>query len=143
MAADQSALAWRGIHHIALITPDLDATVHFYRDVLGMQVSDIYPSREGRGRHCLVFAKPNDSDTWGLHFFERSLTSDPFTSTAGALLHIAFRLPDEASANILRERLHGDDVQITEIQELGTFLFSDNNRIILEATWPREQTPMY
>lgn len=29
---------WRGIHHLALITPDRDETVRFYRDVLGMHL---------------------------------------------------------------------------------------------------------
>jgi catechol 2,3-dioxygenase-like lactoylglutathione lyase family enzyme len=63
IAVKKAQLSWRGIHHIALATANLDATVRFYEDVLGMQVSEIAPSEEGRGRHCLIFVKPGDDDT--------------------------------------------------------------------------------
>lgn len=53
------------------------------------------------------------------------------------MLHIAFRLVDDQAANALRERLRTADVAITEIEELGSFVFSDNNGILLEATWPK------
>ena len=29
---------WRGINHLALVTPDMDATVRFYHGVLGMRI---------------------------------------------------------------------------------------------------------
>ena len=29
---------WSGFHHIALMTRDLDATIRFYVDVLGMEI---------------------------------------------------------------------------------------------------------
>ena len=126
-------LPWRGIHHIALTTSDLESTLRFYGDILGMSVSEIYPSREGRGRHSLVFAKLNDPETWGLHFFERS------GSEAGStpLLHIAFRLADASAADNLRARLQHNQIAITEIPELGSFLFSDNNGLLLEVTYPQ------
>lgn len=127
---------WRGIHHIALATTDLDATRQFYADVLGMSASDIFPSREGRGRHCLVFVKPGDPETWGLHIFER-LRSAGTHAVEAPLLHIAFRLPDDASAQSLRERLRAHGVEITEIPELGSFIFWDNNGIMLEVTVPK------
>ncbi|WP_188995545.1 VOC family protein [Paenibacillus nasutitermitis] len=66
-------LPWNGIHHIALNTADLDATIRFYRDVLGMHTSVIGPSQEGRGRHCLIFFKPKDGNECGFHFFERPI----------------------------------------------------------------------
>jgi catechol 2,3-dioxygenase-like lactoylglutathione lyase family enzyme len=139
----EGALPWHGIHHIALATRNLDATITFYRDVLGMVVSDVFPSREGRGRHCLIFVKPGDCDIWGLHFFERAASepvgsrrSEPPTASEGPLLHIAFRLPDNDAARTLRERLRQHGVAITEIEELGTFVFWDSNGMMLEVTWP-------
>src|SRR5581483_10013526 len=62
LAEQAFQLPWSGIHHIALLTTDLDATIRFYRDVLGMPTSEIFPSKEGRGRHCLIFVKPNDDN---------------------------------------------------------------------------------
>jgi catechol 2,3-dioxygenase-like lactoylglutathione lyase family enzyme len=95
-----AVLPWRGIHHLALVTPDLDATLRFYNEIMEMPVSEIYPSREGRGRHAFVFVKPGDSETWGLHFFERSIEQP----ASDALLHIAFGLPHQAAAHALRDR---------------------------------------
>ena len=37
-SAQDTPPSWQGIHHLALATRDLDATVRFYRDVLGMPV---------------------------------------------------------------------------------------------------------
>ena len=136
---------WQGFHHIALVTPDLEATIHFYQDVLGMQVGQIHPARDGNGRHC--FIKPGASKTWGLHFFEQPdaqlfpypETLARFTFIPGALQHIAFALPDEAAALTLRERLQAHGVPLTGINELGLVrntLFLDNNGMPLEAAWP-------
>lgn len=129
-----------------MVTPDLDATLAFYGDVLGMQVGDIYPSVGERGRHC--FIKPGTGETWGLHFFEHVQAelfphpglTERFAFVAGALQHIAFGLPTEADALALRECLHAHDVPTTDINTLGpirNFLFIDNNGMQLEATWPK------
>jgi catechol 2,3-dioxygenase-like lactoylglutathione lyase family enzyme len=137
-------LSYRGFHHIALATSDLDATIRFYKDVLGMQVSEIAPPREGRGRHCLIFVKQGDDDVWGFHFFESQQvkSSGPRRLEEGytgeALLHIALRLSDEAAARALRRQLDSAHMHITDIPELGTFVFSDNNGVLLEATWHQE-----
>jgi len=141
----RDGLPWGGIHHIALATHDLAETLHFYHQVLGMEVSDMYPSRAGRGRHAIVLVKPSDSETLGLHFFERiellrptqPATLESSSSGVGSLLHIALRLPNAAAAAALRERLMVQQVQITEIVELGSFVFSDNNALLLEVTWPQ------
>lgn len=133
-------IPWRGIHHIAFVTADLAATVRFYKDVLGMAVGPIAPSEAGRGRHCIIFAKPDDPNTWGFHFFERPTVETTLGASdehpASLVPHVALRLPDEIAANTLRERLKNSHVAITEIPELGSFVFFDNNRLCLEVTWP-------
>ena len=133
----ESGLPWRGIHHVALRTTDLEATIKFYRDGMGMAVSDIAPDQGGRGRHCLVLVKPGDSETWGLHFFERPGPAE--NANRQTLLHIAFRLPDQASAQLLRERLCRYKVELTELPELNSFVCWDNNGLMLETTWPVPQ----
>src|SRR5215207_9264974 len=137
---NDTSLNWRGIHHIALATSDIEATIAFYKDILNMQVSDIFPSKDNRGRHCLVFVKPGDAETWGLHFFERLVklpdtTSLEIAASQGHLLHIAFRVLDVSTAYVLRQNLERNNIPITDIEELGTFVFWDNNGIMLEITW--------
>lgn len=133
---------WRGFHHIALVTPDLDATIRFYGDILKMHVGEI----QSRGqRHC--FIKPGTSDTWGIHFFEYAdaqIAAYPdirerFAFVPGALQHLAFALPNEVAALALRDRLLDYHVEMTPINTIGpirNFLFMDNNGVLLEATWP-------
>jgi hypothetical protein len=106
-----------------------------------MQVGEIM---ERGTRHC--FIKPGDSGSWGLHVFEHPSAevypypdpSERFVFIQGALQHIAFALPDEQSALSLREHLQRRGVEVTGINDLGrvrNFLFLDNNRMLLEATW--------
>lgn len=70
MAAESDTLAsppWRGFHHVALVTRDLDATMRFYDQVLGMEVGSIAPATELHGRHCAI--RPGSQpDRLGLHF---------------------------------------------------------------------------
>jgi Lactoylglutathione lyase and related lyases len=132
-------IPWQGIHHIALATADLDATIRFYRDVLGMVCSGVAPSREGRGRHCLIMVTPDDDNQWGFHFFERPVaksTLGPSDAYPKSFVpHVALRLPDRAAAHTLRERLHRAQVTVTDT-DLGTYVFFDNNDLCLEVTWP-------
>lgn len=139
------AFNWQGIHHIALLTEDLDATRHFYKEVLGMHLGPIAPSTQGRGRHCVILVKPNDDNMLGFHFFERPNASSPSHlvgegNVPSLVPHIALRLSDEAEATALRERLNQARVEITEIPQLGSFLIVDNNHLCLEITWPRAKS---
>jgi catechol 2,3-dioxygenase-like lactoylglutathione lyase family enzyme len=138
----QTQIAWRGFHHIALATPDLDATIQFYGGILGMHVGEV---QERSQRHC--FIKPGSSDTWGMQFFETDDTeifpypgiTERFAFIPGALQHIAFALPDEQAAMDLRKHLAAHGIDMTPINTIGpirNFLFMDNNGVLLEATWP-------
>jgi catechol 2,3-dioxygenase-like lactoylglutathione lyase family enzyme len=150
-SAGTSPVPWAGFHHVALVTPDLDATVAFYRDVLGMHAGEV---RVGGGvvaaRHC--FVRPGaDAATWGLHFFEHPGASLPRYPGGlaglraagfipGALQHVAFALPDAAAADALRARLAARGVEATPTGTIGSLqnlLFFDPHGLLLEATWPR------
>lgn len=135
---------WRGFHHIALVTPDLDATIDFYRDVLGMKVLFTLPATDINGRHAAIL--PGEGFL-GLHFFEQpdaKLFTPPDLKTMywlpGALHHISFALPDKAAGLALRERLQSHGIAMTEVMLQGgivyNMLFQDNNGMLLEAAWP-------
>jgi catechol 2,3-dioxygenase-like lactoylglutathione lyase family enzyme len=142
-------IVWRGFHHVAVVTQDLDETVRFYRDLLGMQAGEVV-DRTAQGavsRHC--FIKPGEAETWGLHFFEApdaephgaagKLDDESLLGTVG-MQHVAFALPDEAEGLALRERLRDAGVETTDVGNIGSIrntLFFDNNGLLLEATWPK------
>ncbi len=138
-----TAPRWLGFHHVALLTPDLDATIAFYEDVLGMQVGEVVPARGEQGKHC--FIRPGKTEAWGLHYFEQGearifqFPEEMGRSSwiPGALQHVAFALSGAADADALRERLSRSGVLVMEIENPAArgLLFRDNNGILLEATW--------
>ena len=143
----QTAPAWEGVHHVTLVTRDLDATARFYEEVLGMSVQGL-DALGPLGRHCLI--DPGAGRMRGLHFIERpdaelgtqaeALEGPPPFVIGGAFQHVAFALPDRTAALALRERLRERNLVTTEIIDTGpmsNLMFADNNGILLEATWPR------
>jgi catechol 2,3-dioxygenase-like lactoylglutathione lyase family enzyme len=135
--------AWQGVNHIALVTPDLDATIHFYQNLLGFRLLAVLPPNDLHGRHCMLW--PGGLGL-GLHFFERAdaqIFTHPDALSAlhfvpGALQHISFTLQDEEAGQALRQRLHELGIQSTEIMDQGpvyNFLFLDPHGIQLEAAW--------
>jgi catechol 2,3-dioxygenase-like lactoylglutathione lyase family enzyme len=147
---------WQGFHHIALVTRNLDETIHFYQNVLEMQPGTVYPAFKQRGRHC--FIRPGNVETWGIHFFEypdaqisqsdeelKRLAENPsaeelYSFLPGALQHIAFAVQCEVEGLILRTKLISEGIIMTDIYDQGrirNFIFTDNNGIQLEVAWPK------
>ena len=144
---------WSGFHHIALVTRDLDATMRFYSDVLGMDVIFVAPAGDLHGRHCAI-RLGGDPDRLGLHFFEypkaplfgpedRPLVSAVFDPGATFLSHISLALPNEAAGLALQERLTRHNVVMSPVMDQGgiwNIAFFDNNGLPLEAAWPKQAT---
>lgn len=142
------ALPWREIHHLALTTRDLEATIRFYTDVLGMHATDIAPANPIHGRTCTI--KPSPTATSELHFFEQAdahpiqlhpeMLQRLIFPTVGAH-HIAFALPDATAGSRLQERLQAAGISTTPVMDQGdvyNLLFQDNNDLLLEANWRKE-----
>jgi len=129
---------WRGINHLALVTPDMDATVRFYAGVLGMRLSATLLA--GPMRH--YFFEMADGNT--VAFFEVKGV-ETFAKGAGAPLdraiqldHLSFNVPDEHALEMLRRRLLAAGSEITEVVDHGimrSVYFTDPNGIALEASW--------
>ena len=139
----ETAPAWQGVHHLALVTPDLEATLHFYRDLLGLRLVARLPPGEGHGRHAILSV---GGPGLGLHFFEEA-SAQIFTSPEalsrlnwipGALQHVALALPDEEAGQALLARLQRLGIQTTEIMDQAltrNFLLLDNIGLLLEVAW--------
>ncbi|HSH78065.1 MAG TPA: VOC family protein [Herpetosiphonaceae bacterium] len=136
-------LRWRGAHHLALVTRDLDATVRFYHGLLDMPLLAAMEPMPYHGRHCFFAA-----GSFLMHFFEDAgaeIAAPPhgwernrITFVPGAAQHIAVSLEDETDLVALRERLMAAGVAVTEMMNQGPllqFLFVDNNGLMIEANW--------
>lgn len=129
---------WRGINHLALVTPDMDTTVRFYTGVLGMPL--VTTLMAGPMRHYFFEMSPHNT----VAFFE---VKDATTFEKGAgspapypvqLDHISFDLPDEHALVTLQTRLRAAGTAVTEIVDHGVMksvYFTDPNGIALEASY--------
>lgn len=129
---------WRGINHLALVTPDMDSTVRFYAGVLGMRLAATLMA--GPMRH--YFFEMQDGNT--VAFFEVE-GMETFAKPAGGpsdraiqLDHLSFNVPDEYALELLRKRLLAAGSEVTTVVDHGimrSIYFHDPNGIALEASW--------
>ncbi|HXA30411.1 MAG TPA: VOC family protein [Candidatus Angelobacter sp.] len=135
---------WRGVNHLALVTPDMDATVRFYHGVLGMPL--VATLMAGPMRH--YFFKIDESNT--VAFFEWQ-GSDTFRKPAGwpthhplQFDHLSFNLPDRAALLDMQDRLRSAGTEVTEVVDHGmikSIYFTDPCGIALEASyWETDAT---
>jgi catechol 2,3-dioxygenase-like lactoylglutathione lyase family enzyme len=135
-----TAPAWSGINHLALVTADMDATVRFYHGVLGARLVATVGTTEFR--HYFFDVGPQCT----VAFFEYAdMPLEPFAKAAGVpdkrapqFDHLALNLPDEDALHALRQRLMDAGCEVTEIVDHGSIrsvYFTDPNGIALEASW--------
>jgi catechol 2,3-dioxygenase-like lactoylglutathione lyase family enzyme len=130
MAATPDSVHWRGVNHLALVTPDMDATVRFWHGVLGARLVatigtpafrhyffDVGPGNtiaffEYAGQHLDMYAKP---------------AGVPYDK-ASQFDHLSLNLPDEEALLRLRDRLKSHDCEVTDVVDHGfirSIYFSD------------------
>ena len=132
---------YHGIHHLAMATNDMDKTVRFYRDVLGMPLIATTGDRaRGRSRHYFFQLGPQQT----IAFFEWPGMLEEFHKPAGMPArgrvqfdHVAFGVASVAELAKLRLELQDKGVEVTEIIDHGfcqSIYFTDPNGIALEAS---------
>lgn len=138
---DENALPnWRGINHLALVTPDMDATVRFWHGALGARL--VATLAVGPMRHYFFQIGPQNT----VAFFEWS-NADITTYQKPAGIppdfptqfdHVSFNVADEDALHHLQDRLRASRVEVTEVVDHGflhSIYFNDPNGIALEASW--------
>ena len=90
--ADQRpASTARGLHHTALISSDVEATVRFYQDVLGFPLTELIDNRDYPGSSHFFFDLGNQTL---LGFFDfPGLGLQPGVESIGSVQHIAISVP--------------------------------------------------
>ncbi|HEX6239050.1 MAG TPA: VOC family protein [Acidimicrobiales bacterium] len=140
MSATPDPIHWRGVHHLALVTDDMDATVRFYHGVLDARL--VITLATPAFRH--YFFEFDQGNT--VAFFEyRDQELDTFAKPAGVpdpqasqFDHLSLALADEEALLRLRDRLKEHDCEVTDVVDHGilrSIYFTDPNGIALEASW--------
>ena len=110
-AGDRPASSARGVHHIALMSSDVERTVNFYQGVLGFPLTEIFENRDYKGSNHFFFDIGNGNL---LAFFDfPGLDLGPYAEVLGGLHHIAISVePDQWAA--ARDRLAEAGVEYVE-----------------------------
>lgn len=143
---EHDAPRWRGVHHLALTTNDMDATTRFYHGVLGMRIVATIATPDFK--HYFFEVGPGNT----VAFFEwRNHDVGRIEKPAGIppgyptqFDHLSFHLQDERALLDLRVRLEHFGCEVTEIVDhdiMKSVYFTDPNGISLEASyWVADST---
>ncbi len=140
MSEHENRPYWRGVHHLALITTDMDKTVRFYHGVLGARL--VITIATPAFRH--YFFEFDQGNT--VAFFEYiDQPVETYSKPAGVPYpqaaqfdHLSLGLADEEALLRLRDRLKEHNCEVTDVVDHGTLrsiYFNDPNGIALEASW--------
>jgi catechol 2,3-dioxygenase-like lactoylglutathione lyase family enzyme len=140
MANDRENPRWRGVHHLALVTTDMDATTRFYHGVLGARLVATVATDDFK--HYFFEFGPGST----VAFFQYLHAEvESFAKPAGVPFpraaqfdHLSLALPDEEALLALRERLKEADCEVTDVIDHGflrSVYFNDPSGIALEASW--------
>src|SRR5918911_3643711 len=146
MTVEPDTVQWRGVHHLALITTDMDATVRFYHGVLDARL--VITLATPAFRH--YFFEFDQGNT--VAFFEYiDQPVETYAKPAGVPFpqasqfdHLSLALVDEEALLRLRDRLKEHDCEVTDVVDHGTLhsiYFTDPSGIALEAScWLADPT---
>jgi catechol 2,3-dioxygenase-like lactoylglutathione lyase family enzyme len=123
--------AARGIHHVALLSSDVERTIRFYQDLLEFPLTEIFENRDYAGSSHFFFDLGHGNL---LAFFDfPGLDLGPYDEVLGGLHHVAISVEPERWQR-LRDKLYAAGVGYQE--EGGTSLYfndPDGARIELIA----------
>jgi catechol 2,3-dioxygenase len=131
------------IGHVALWSSDLDRAIAFYRDVLGLQVTQ--DMREEPTPRPLVFLSASGSYHHHVGLIEQRGETSPSQGRAG-LFHFALLYPDRrelarALKRLLDHDYHIDSMRDYGISEVVNIHDPDGNGVELCYDRPAEQWP--
>lgn len=130
----------QGIHHLAFITQDLEQTIRFYRDLLGLELE----AGIGKAGYRHYFFLLGDGSTQiaffeyeGASIMERKFPGDRTDKPLG-FDHVSMSVESKEDLFALKDLLEAAEVHVHGAVDHGMFwsiYFYDPNNVPLEATW--------
>ena len=110
--------AARGVHHVALLSSDVERTIGFYQDLLELPLTEVFGNRDYQGSTHFFFDIGHGN---ALAFFDfPGLDLGPYAERLGGLHHLAISVEPERWQH-LRAKLREAGVSVHE--EGGTSLY--------------------
>ena len=120
--------AARGVHHLALISADVERTVHFYQDLLEFPLTDMFENRDLPGSTHFFFDIGNGN---ALAFFDLpGVHPGPYAEVLGGLHHLAISVA-ASTWERLRAKLETAGVECLNIETSLYFRDPDGARLEL------------
>ena len=130
---------WQGINHLALVTPDMDATVRFWHGVLGAELVGTIGTPEFRHYFFRI------GDASSVAFFEYADADVPRVEKVAGVFdersphfdHVALNVADDTELLKLQKRLRDAGCEVTDVVDhivVHSIYFTDPNGIALEAS---------
>ena len=118
LRADRPGSTARGLHHTALISSDVEATIRFYQDVLGFPLTELIENRDYPGSSHFFFDIGNGNL---LAFFDLpGLDLGEYAEVLGGLHHLAISVEPQRWAH-LKTKL--DAAGVDYLEESGTSVY--------------------
>jgi catechol 2,3-dioxygenase-like lactoylglutathione lyase family enzyme len=115
---DRPPSSARGLHHMALLSSDVERTIRFYQDVLEFPLTEIFENRDYRGSNHFFFDIGNGNL---LAFFDfPGLDLGPYAEVLGGLHHVAISMESERW-NRIKDKL--DEAGVPYLHESGTSIY--------------------
>ncbi len=147
----EPAIEFRGLHHLALVCSDMERTVDFYTNTLGMKLNKGFDLDGGYGQH-FFFDMGNGSEL-AFFWFRDAGGAQPGVTSASALVgrpggissahssmnHVAFNVSPE-SIDEYRKLLVSRGVDCTEVVNHDDVITGEDARTaeeLTDKTWLR------
>jgi catechol 2,3-dioxygenase-like lactoylglutathione lyase family enzyme len=109
---DRPSTSARGVHHVALLSSDVERTVDFYQGLLEFPLTDMFENRDYQGSTHFFFDIGNGN---AIAFFDLpGLDLGPYAEVLGGLHHLAISVEPERWAH-LKAKLDAAGIEYAHI----------------------------
>jgi len=127
-----------GINHLAFITPDMEQTIRFYRDLLGMELH----AGVGHDGYRHYFFRCGNTQVAFFEYEGASKMERKFHGVRSELPlgfdHVSFTIGSREELFALKDKLEAAGLEVTGAVDHGllwSIYFFDPNNIPLEVSW--------